>query len=161
MSKSDIALAILAIIAVVLGLAAFQSINKKTSQLALKKEMQLVALMREMDCVSCIEKVVCYWTNLEEDFLSQGIQVRLIFVQESPTFQKEELEHLCQVPSALEIIPYPSIEAGSNMPLSTPAIYLSNGDKILHMEPIFLASNIEEIHQRLSASLGLFLPKAK
>lgn len=99
------ALAILALIALGLGIAAFQQGQEPSSQLELKQDMQLVAVMREMDCVACIEKVLCYWQHLEADFLSQGIQVRLIFEQERETFHPSELEYLCKTPLALEIIP--------------------------------------------------------
>lgn len=159
-SKTDIMLIGLALIALALGFFAYQQNQQPRSEFAIKETLQVMAVIRESDCVECVRKVVCYWEQLAEDFNAQDIETPLIFAKESDTFEVQELAFLCQIPHNLQVHNYQKIKGASWLPMATPSIMVTDGNKTLYLEPIFLQTDMGHVHHRIASAINLHLPKA-
>lgn len=156
--KSDLALYLLTGIAVTLGILSFMKNRKPVTQLELKKELQIISVIRESDCVECIRKVICSWEKFKDDLGEQNIETVIYFTQETDDFKKEELEFLCPLPQGLKIIRATSFSNTNLSPMETPSIMVTNGNDVLHLEPIFLQTEVEHVHHRIIANIHRFLP---
>lgn len=159
-NRSDLALFGLTVVALGIGMFAFFKNQTPSSQLDLKLELQIIAVIRETDCVECVRNVICSWADISSDFQTQGVHAKIIFEKESDDFQKNELAFLCPLPGNMEILSFPKMSGSPWMPLTTPAVLVTNGKNTLHLEPIFLQTDMVQVHQRIASSINLFLPKA-
>ncbi len=141
----------------------YQKIHSKPLSQAEQKETLIVrAVIKEYDCVQCIEKVLCYWKNIESDMAVQKISVQIVFaIEDRVKFNRKHLELLCPLPGRLEYNDYEAIRQWTTFPISTPAIIVTNNRQVLYMEPIFLNTEMTSVHQHLNEVLANALPQTR
>lgn len=157
---SDVALVGFVGAALAISILAYLKSRQPITQMAMKHRLQVTAVVRESDCVECIRKVVCYWKNLAADFNAQQIETPIRFWQENESFQPEELGFLCEIPQDLQVHDFQKIKGISSLPMATPSIIVTDGQKILYLEPISMQSQMEQVHSRVATAIGLHLPHA-
>ena len=154
-SKSDAWLLIASVVGLAIAVLVYyrNHLSGSSDLSLLDTRLQVVGVIHEHDCIQCLEKLLCNWHTFEKDIPGNEAVFRLLFTNLEPTFNVNELEHLCSLPKTIEFISEAEYDKSSLRPLVSPSVMITNGESILFMEPIFYDTNMLELLHKVKLIL--------